>query len=63
MILDLIEKLKLDALKNNVHEIYLWTDETCNYEYYEKLSFNLIEEYIITLYGKEIKTFIYKTIF
>ncbi len=59
----LIEKLKLDALKNNVHEIYLWTDETCNYEYYEKLSFNLIEEYIITLYGKEIKTFIYKTIF
>lgn len=53
----LINKLK-EEQKNK--DIYLWTDETCNYRYYEKQGFKLIKEYVITLYGKPLKTFIYK---
>lgn len=56
----MIEYLKGVALKNNVHEIYLWTDETCDYKYYEKLGCILLETYYISLYEKKLKTFIYK---
>lgn len=58
--LKMIEYLKGVALKNNVHEIYLWTDETCDYKYYEKLGCILLETYYISLYEKKLKTFIYK---
>lgn len=46
----LIEKLKEEAIKNNATSIYLWTDETCNYKYYEKRNFKLIEKYNVFLY-------------
>lgn len=56
----LIEKLKEEAIKNNVTSIYLWTDETCNYKYYEKRNFKLIEKYNVFLYSKKLETYIYK---
>ena len=56
----LIEKLKEEARKNNVKSIYLWTDETCNYKYYEKRDFKLIEKYDVFLYSKKLETYVYK---
>ena len=56
----LIEKLKEEAIKNNVTSIYLWTDETCNYKYYEKRNFKLIEKYNVFLYSRKLETYIYK---
>jgi uncharacterized protein len=56
----LIERLKSDAISNNIHELYLWTDETCNYKYYESINAKLLKTYNVELYGVVIKTFIYK---
>lgn len=55
----LLERLEKIAEVNCAH-IYLWTDETCNYQYYEKQGFKLVEEYHAVLQNKSIKTFIYK---
>ena len=60
---NLIERLKKDAVNNNIHEIYLWTDETCNYKYYEATKAKLLKTYNVILYGVSIKTFIYKIAF
>ena len=56
---ELIELLENIAKKDKAH-IFLWTDETCSYEYYQKNNFILVEEYFITFQGKKIRTFIYK---
>lgn len=56
----LIKRLKDEMEKTNMKSLYLWTDETCNYKYYEKRNFKLIETYHVSLYGKDLKTFIYK---
>lgn len=56
----LINKIKEIAIKNKIKNLYLWTDETCNYEYYEKHNFTFVEEYEIFLYDTKIKTLIYK---
>lgn len=56
----LINKLKEEAKENGVDSIYLWTDETCNFHYYEKKDFVLIEEYEVLLFSKKLKTFVYK---
>lgn len=55
----LIDNLNEIAKKTN-SSIFLWTDETCNYKYYEKLNYELLEEYVVVLYDKKLKTFIYK---
>ncbi len=54
----LLDYLKKIAYDNN-SDIYLWTDETCNYKYYEAKGFKLVEEYYVTLLDKRIKTYIY----
>lgn len=56
----LIFKLKKEGLKKGMKNIYLWTDETCYYQYYEKRNFKLIETYYANLYDKSLKTFIYR---
>lgn len=56
---ELLELIENTAKKDNGH-IFLWTDETCSYEYYHKNNFFLMEEYIITFNNEKIKTFIYK---
>lgn len=58
--IDLLASLKDLARKRNVHSIYLWTDETCNYHYYEVLGFKLIDNYETKLYDVSLKTFIYQ---
>lgn len=60
--MNLIDRLINDARGSNINDIYLWTDETCNYKYYEILKFELVETYYVNLYGRTIKTFIYKYI-
>ena len=55
----LIKKLIKDAKDNNIDNIYLWTDETCNYSYYEKFRFKVVEEYDVKFFDKVIKTYIY----
>ena len=55
----LIKKLIKDAKDNNIDNIYLWTDETCNYSYYEKFGFKVVEEYDVKFFDKVIKTYIY----
>ncbi len=56
---ELINHLIDYSNKNNLGEIYLWTDETCNYKYYEKMGFNLKKDYEINFFDRKIKTFIY----
>ncbi len=46
--------------KINHQNIILWTDETCNHQYYQKLGYQIVEEYIVDIYNKQIKTYIYK---
>lgn len=56
----LLNKLKEEAKKLKLKDIYLWTDETCNYKYYEKHGFNLVEEYNVSLFNRNLRTFIYR---
>lgn len=56
----LISRLKAVAAEMRLKDIYLWTDETCNYKYYEKRNFKLIDTYDTTLYDRTLKTFIYR---
>lgn len=56
---ELLEHLK-EIAKSTSADIYLWTDETCNYLYYEKNNYQLISEYYVKFFDKDIKTFIYK---
>lgn len=56
---ELLEHLK-EIAKSTFADIYLWTDETCNYLYYEKKNYQLISEYYVKFFDKDIKTFIYK---
>ncbi len=56
---ELINKLLAHSKKYNLGDIYLWTDETCNYLYYEKIGFVLRKSYDINFFNKKIRTFIY----
>jgi len=53
-----IEVCKSKNIKNG----YFWTDETCNYKFYENKGFELIEEFNNDFFGNNIKTFVYKII-
>lgn len=55
LLLKLVEACK----KNNKNKIYLWTDTTCDYEYYEKNNFTLLKETETFINDKLIKTLIY----
>lgn len=52
----LVETCKEKGRKN----IYLWTDTTCDYEYYKKNNFVLLKEIKSLVNGKLIKTLIYQ---
>lgn len=56
----LLNEIKEIAIKKDIKHLYLWTDETCNYQYYEKHNFTFVEEYDIKLYNNKIKTLIYR---
>lgn len=55
LLLKLVETCK----ENSKNNIYLWTDTTCDYEYYKKNNFTLLKEVETFINGKFIKTLIY----
>ncbi len=56
LLAELVETCK----EKNMHNIYLWTDTTCDYEYYKKNDFVLLKEIQSFVNGKQIKTLIYQ---
>lgn len=56
----LLKKLVQDCKKKNIRNIYLWSDTTCDYDYYLKNNFELQNEINSILNKKEITVFIYK---
>lgn len=52
----LIEKAKEKGIKN----IYLWTDTTCDFDYYQKNKFTLVKEIECNVNNKNINTLIFK---
>lgn len=56
----LLAKLVETCKEKNMKNIYLWTDTTCNYEYYKKNDFVLLKEIESIVNSKPIKTLIYK---
>lgn len=56
----LLSQLILDCQKRKLKNLYLWSDTTCDYTYYQKHNFELMKETKTTLNNKEIKFYIYK---
>lgn len=56
----LIAELKQRAHQKDAESIFLWTDETCDFEYYERHNYQLLEVFDVNLFNQKIKTFIYK---
>lgn len=56
----LLSKLVESGKKRNMKNIYLWTDTTCDYEYYRKNNFVLIKKIESFVNSKPIVTLIYK---
>lgn len=42
---ELVNRFISECKKRNVKNIYLWTDLTCNKEFYDKLGFEIVLEY------------------
>ncbi len=56
----LLERLVEACNANGKKNLYLWTDTTCDYGYYEKNNFKQIKEFRSSVKGQEIVTLIYK---
>lgn len=56
----LLAKLVETCKERNMKNIYLWTDTTCDYEYYRKNNFVLLKQINSLVNGKSIKTLIYQ---
>ena len=52
--------LAMCAEENDIKNIYLWTDTTCDFHYYQKNNFIPVKEFCFTVNGKKIDTFIFK---
>lgn len=57
---ELLKKLNETCLKNNINNIYLWSDDTCNFQYYIKHNFILVEKFNYRVNEKIINTLIFK---
>ncbi len=58
----LLAKLNDVCQAQNIKNIYLWTDTTCDYDYYKKNSFDIIKETNVIVNSRNIKTIIYKKV-
>lgn len=58
----LLENLIQDCKKKNIKNIYLWSDTTCDYDYYSKNNFELMNKIKTILNNKELSIYIYKKI-
>lgn len=56
----LLEKLVETCRENRIKNIYLWTDTTCDYTYYQKNEFELVKDVENFVNGRKIGTLIYK---
>ena len=56
----LLSKLAEVCKNSDKKNMYLWTDTTCDYEYYKKNNFILCTEFETYLNSKNIKTLIYR---
>ena len=57
----LLSKLFETAQENSIKNIYLWTDTTCDYDYYQKNKFTCVKEIESHVNNKKINTLIFKT--
>lgn len=57
---ELLAKLTETCIENGIKNIFLWSDTTCDYEYYSKNNFILVKEVKNILNGKPVTTVIYK---
>lgn len=56
----LLSRLTEICREKNIKNIYLWTDTTCDHDYYDKNNFTLVNEVETFINGQTIKTIIYK---
>lgn len=56
----LLSKLVENACENGIKNIYLWTDTTCDFDYYQKNNFTLVKEFECIVNNKKINTLIFK---
>lgn len=56
----LLSELVKDCKKNKLKNIYLWSDTTCDYDYYQKHDFETVKKIETVLNNKEITVFVYK---
>lgn len=56
----LLSKLVETCRINNIKNIYLWTDTTCDFDYYQKNNFTLVKEITTLINNKNINTLIFK---
>lgn len=56
----LLSKLIETCRSSNIKNIYLWTDTTCDYDYYQKNKFTLVKEIKSNINSKNIDTLIFK---
>lgn len=55
----LLSKLKETAINNGIKNIYLWTDTTCDFDYYQKNNFTLVKEFECIVNNQKINTLIF----
>ncbi len=56
----LLSKLIETAINNRIKNIYLWTDTTCDYDYYQRHKFILLKEFEYMVNYRKINTLIFK---
>ena len=56
----LLSKLVETAEENGIKNIYLWTDTTCDFDYYQKNKFTCVKEIESYVNSKKINTLIFK---
>ena len=56
----LLSKLVETAKNMDIKNIYLWTDTTCDFDYYQKNKFTLVKEIESCVNNKKINTLIFK---
>lgn len=56
----LLNRLSEICIAKGMKNIYLWTDTTCDYDYYKKNNFELVQEVDKIVNGRKLLTQIYK---
>ena len=56
----LLEKLTQGCKKKDIKNMYLWSDTTCDYDYYSKNDFELIDKAKVVLNNQEVIVFVYR---